>query len=49
MQIVAEQIRLVRLRRNLSVAQIVERASCSPPYGFTYRERDTDSSNRHLS
>lgn len=30
MQIVAEQIRLVRLRRNLSVAQIVERASCSP-------------------
>lgn len=34
MQIVAEQIRLVRLRRNLSVAQIVERASCSPLTGL---------------
>ena len=29
MQIVGEQIRLVRLRRNLSVAQIAERATCS--------------------
>lgn len=29
MQIVGEQIRLARLRRNLSVAQIAERATCS--------------------
>ena len=30
MQIVDEQIRLARLRRNLSVAQIAERATCLP-------------------
>lgn len=30
MQIVGEQIRLARLRRDLSVAQIAERATCSP-------------------
>ena len=30
MLIVGEQIRLARLRRNLSVAQIAERATCSP-------------------
>ena len=30
MQIVGEQIRLARLRRNLSMAQIAERATCSP-------------------
>lgn len=30
MRIVGEQIRLARLRRNLSVAQIAERATCSP-------------------
>ena len=30
MQTVGEQIRLARLRRNLSVAQIAERATCSP-------------------
>ncbi|KGN99607.1 transcriptional regulator [Porphyromonas macacae] len=30
MQIVGEQIKLTRLRRNLSVAQIAERAACSP-------------------
>ena len=29
-QIVGEQIKLARLRRNLSVAQIAERATCSP-------------------
>ncbi len=29
LQIVGEQIRLARLRRNLSIAQIAERASCS--------------------
>ncbi len=29
MQTVGEQIRLARLRRNLSVAQVAERASCS--------------------
>ena len=30
MQVVSEQIRLARLRRNLSVAQVAERATCSP-------------------
>lgn len=30
MQIVGEQIRLARLRRNLSIAKIAERATCSP-------------------
>ena len=30
MQIVGEQIKLARLRRNLSVAKIAERATCSP-------------------
>ena len=30
MQMVGEQIRLARLRRNLSVAQVAERATCSP-------------------
>ena len=30
MQIVGEQIKLVRLRRNLSIAQVAERATCSP-------------------
>jgi len=27
---VGEQIRLARLRRNLSIAQVAERATCSP-------------------
>ena len=35
MQIVGEQIKLARLRRNLSVAQVAERATCSP---LTYPE-----------
>lgn len=30
MQTVGEQIKLARLRRNLSMAQIAERATCSP-------------------
>ena len=30
MQIVGEQIKLARLRRNLSVTQVAERATCSP-------------------
>lgn len=30
MQVVGEQIRLARLRRNLCIAQIAERATCSP-------------------
>ena len=30
MQVVCEQIKLARLRRNLSVAQVAERATCSP-------------------
>ena len=30
MKIVGEQIKLARLRRNLSVAQVAERATCAP-------------------
>ncbi len=30
MKIVGEQIRLARLRRNLSIAQVADRATCSP-------------------
>ncbi|MGN0206116.1 MAG: helix-turn-helix domain-containing protein [Muribaculaceae bacterium] len=30
MHIVGEQIKLARLRRNLSIAQVAERATCSP-------------------
>ena len=30
MQVVGEQIKLPRLRRNLSIAQVAERATCSP-------------------
>ena len=30
MSVVGDQIKLARLRRNLSVAQIAERATCSP-------------------
>ena len=30
MQIVGEQIRMARLRRNLSITQVAERATCSP-------------------
>jgi len=30
MQIVGEQIKLARLHRNLSIAQVAERATCSP-------------------
>jgi transcriptional regulator with XRE-family HTH domain len=30
MQVVGEQIKLARLRRNMSIAQVAERATCSP-------------------
>lgn len=30
MEVVGEQIKLARLRRNLSIAQVAERATCSP-------------------
>ena len=30
MKIMGEQIKLARLRRNLSIAQVAERATCSP-------------------
>ena len=30
MQVVGEQIKLARLRRNLSIVQVAERATCSP-------------------
>lgn len=30
MAVMGEQIKLARLRRNLSIAQVAERASCSP-------------------
>ena len=35
MQTVGEQIKLARLRRNLSIAQVAERATCSAPAGRT--------------
>ncbi len=31
MAIMGEQIKLARLRRNQSIAQVAERATCSPP------------------
>lgn len=31
MEVVGEQIKLARLRRNLTIAQIADRATCSPP------------------
>ena len=46
MSVVGEQIKLARLRRNLSVAQIAERATCSPC--VPNRERCINSSNRNL-
>ncbi len=48
MQIVGEQIKLARLRRNLSVAQVAERATCSPLTVSRIEERCTDCGNRHL-
>lgn len=38
MQIMGEQIRLARLRRNLSIAQVSERANLFTPYSFVYRQ-----------
>ena len=53
MQIVGEQIKLARLRRNLSIAQVAERATCSPlTVGRIEKGTPTvatDSSYRHLS
>lgn len=49
MQIVGEQIRLARLRRNFSIAQIAERATCSPLTVSRIEKGGTDSSDRHLS
>ena len=48
MQIVGEQIKLARLRRNLSVAQVAERATCSP-LTVSRIERDSYCCNRDLS
>ena len=45
MQTVGEQIRLARLRRDLSVAQVAERATCSP---MTIAERCADCCYRYL-
>ena len=42
MQIVGEQIQLARLRRNLSVAQVAERATCSPLTAARIRDRCID-------
>ncbi len=48
MSIVGEQIKLARLRRNLSVAQIAERAYLLSVDRVSNRERHTNSSNRNL-
>ena len=47
MSVVGEQIKLARLRRNLSVAQIAERAMLSVDC-VPNRERCINSSNRNL-
>ena len=49
MQIVGEQIKLARLRRDLSMAQVAERATCSPLTVGRIEKGGTDSSYRHLS
>ncbi len=49
MQIVGEQIILARLRRNLSVAQIVERATVHLLTASRIEKGSTNSGNRHLS
>lgn len=46
MQIMGEQIRLARLRRNLSIAQVFERATCS--LLIVSCIGSTKSGNRHL-
>ncbi len=47
-QVVGEQIKLARLRRNLSVAhQVAERATCSP-LTVSRIEKGANSSNRNL-
>ena len=47
MSIVGEQIKLARLRRNLSVAQVAERVTCSP-LTVSRIERCADSGNRNI-
>lgn len=49
MQTVGEQIRLARLRRNLSIAQVARTCHLFTSYNFTHRERCTDSGNWYLS
>lgn len=49
MQAVGDQIRLARLRRNLSVVQVTERATCSPYDHSKNRERCPDCIYWYLS
>ncbi len=49
MQIVGEQIKLARLRRNLSVAQVAERCNLFTAYCVPNRKRDSYCCNRDLS
>ena len=49
MEIVGEQIKLARLRRNLSVAQVAERATPFTPHGITHRKGSAYRCHRYLS
>lgn len=47
MEMVGEQIRLARLRRDLSIAQVAERATCSPVTISRVEKRCSDCRHRH--
>lgn len=49
MQIVGKQIKLARLRRNLSIAQVAERTTCSPLTVSRIEKGDAYRGHRHLS
>lgn len=49
METVGEQIKLARLRRNLSVAQVAERATCSPLTVSRIEKGVPDSRHRDIS
>ena len=49
MAIVGEQIKLARLRRDLSIAQVAERATCSPLTINRIEKRSAHCFHRNLS
>ena len=48
MAIMGEQIKLARLRRNLSIAQVAERATCSPLTINRIEKRGSNRFSRYL-